>query len=132
MNLLHSILGGVLIGAGAAVLLVRNDKVAGISGITASVLRGDPGDTGWRLAFLLGLVAPAAFAGLEPSLLTASLPTLVLSGLLVGVGTRLGSGCTSGHGVCGVANRSPRSIVATLTFMATAMLTVAMVRHVLP
>jgi uncharacterized membrane protein YedE/YeeE len=129
MSLLQSLLGGALIGAGAAVLLWRNRQVAGISGITASILRGDSGASHWRLAFLAGLVAPAIVAGLEPSLMHGSLGTFALSGLLVGVGTRVGSGCTSGHGVCGIANLSPRSIVATLTFMATAMLTVALVRH---
>ena len=129
MNLLYPLLGGVLIGAGAALLLWRNGQVAGISGITASVIRGEPGDTGWRLAFLLGLVAPAAIVGLDPSLPGDNLPVLVVSGLLVGVGTRIGSGCTSGHGVCGISNLSPRSMVATLIFMATAMLTVAVVRH---
>jgi uncharacterized protein len=129
MNLLQSLLGGTLIGAGAAVLLWRNRQVAGISGITASVLRGDSGSSHWRLAFLLGLVAPAVVAGLDPSLMHGSVPTFALSGLLVGVGTRVGSGCTSGHGVCGISNLSPRSLVATLTFMATAMLTVAFVRH---
>jgi uncharacterized membrane protein YedE/YeeE len=129
MNLLHSLLGGMLIGAGAAVLLWRNRQVAGISGITASVLRGDPGASGWRLAFLIGLVAPAIVANLDPSLTSGSLATFAVSGLLIGVGTRVGSGCTSGHGVCGISNLSPRSIVATLTFMATAMLTVAIVRH---
>jgi uncharacterized membrane protein YedE/YeeE len=129
MNLLHSLLGGMLIGAGAAVLLWRNRQVAGISGITASVLRGDPGASGWRLAFLVGLVAPAIVANLDPSLMSGSLATFAVSGLLVGVGTRVGSGCTSGHGVCGISNLSPRSIVATLTFMGTAMLTVAIARH---
>lgn len=126
---MNPLFGGVLIGGSAALLLLRNGQVAGISGIAASVLRGEPGDTGWRLAFLLGLVAPAAIVGLDPSLLGGSLPTFVLSGLLVGVGTRIGSGCTSGHGVCGISNLSPRSIVATLIFMATAMFTVALVRH---
>jgi uncharacterized membrane protein YedE/YeeE len=129
MNLLHPLLGGVLIGAGAALLLWRNGQVAGISGIAASVIRGEPGETGWRLGFLVGLVAPAAVVGLDPSLPGDNLSLLALSGLLVGVGTRIGSGCTSGHGVCGVSNLSPRSIVATLIFMATAMLTVAVVRQ---
>jgi uncharacterized protein len=132
MNFVHAILGGLLIGAGAALLLLRNDKVAGISGITASVLHGEPGETGWRVAFLLGLVAPALIVGLDRSLLTAGVPTLLVSGLLVGVGTRVGSGCTSGHGVCGVAKLSPRSLVATLTFMVTAMLTVAVLSRVVP
>ena len=129
MNLLHSLLGGALIGAGAAVLLLRNSQVAGISGITASVLRGETGASGWRLAFLLGLIAPGVLVGLDPALMRDSLPVYAVSGLLVGVGTRVGSGCTSGHGVCGISNLSPRSLVATMTFMATAMLTVALVRH---
>ena len=83
----------------------------------------------WRLAFLVGLVAPAIVANLDPSLMRGSFAVFAISGLLVGVGTRVGSGCTSGHGVCGISNLSPRSIVATLTFMGTAMLTVAIVRH---
>ena len=132
MSLLQSLLGGALIGAGAAVLWWRNRQVAGISGITAGVLRGDAGVSGWRLAFLLGLVAPAVVARLDPSLMSGSLATFALSGLLVGIGTRVGSGCTSGHGVCGISNLSPRSLVATFTFMATAMLTVALVRHGFP
>ena len=129
MSLVNSLLGGLLIGAGAALLLWRNHVVAGISGITADVAAGDSGAAGWKLAFLVGLVLPAAVVGLEPSVLTAEIPLLALSGALVGFGTRLGSGCTSGHGVCGIANLSPRSLVATLTFMATAMATVALVRH---
>jgi uncharacterized membrane protein YedE/YeeE len=129
MGLLDSLFGGFLIGGGAALLLLRNGSVAGISGIVANVAQGTFGTYGWRIAFLVGLVAPAAVAGVDPALLTAGLPLLALSGFVVGFGTRLGSGCTSGHGVCGIANLSPRSVAATLTFMATAMLTVAAMRH---
>lgn len=129
MNLLHSLLGGFLIGGGAALLLLRNGSVAGISGMIANVTRGDPGTNGWRWAFLIGLVAPAVFVRLDQSIVTAGLPLLALSGTLVGFGTRLGSGCTSGHGVCGIANLSPRSFVATGIFVSTAMATVAIVRY---
>jgi uncharacterized membrane protein YedE/YeeE len=130
MTVLHSFAGGLLIGGAAALLVLRSGNVAGISGITASALSGTFGPQGWRAAFLLGLVVPAlAIGGANPAWLTASLPLLAVSGVLVGIGTRLGSGCTSGHGVCGIANASPRSLVATLTFMATAMVTVAAVRH---
>lgn len=129
MNLIHSLLGGILIGSGVGLLLLRNGSVAGISGITAEVASGALGAGGWRLAFLIGLLVPAAVIGLDRSSLSADLPLLALSGVLVGFGTRFGSGCTSGHGVCGIANLSPRSFVATLTFMATAMVIVAVVRH---
>lgn len=128
MSLLHSLLGGLLIGSGVALLLWRNNSVAGISGITADVASGKPGEGGWKVAFLVGLLLPGLATGLDPATLTAEWPVLALSGVLVGFGTRLGSGCTSGHGVCGIANLSQRSFVATLTFMATAMATVALVR----
>ena len=130
MTALQSFAGGLLIGGSAALLILRNGSVAGISGITADALSGILGPQGWRVAFLLGLVVPAlAIGGADPAWLTASTPLLAVSGLLVGIGTRLGSGCTSGHGVCGLADASPRSLVATLTFMTTAMLTVMVVRH---
>jgi uncharacterized membrane protein YedE/YeeE len=129
MSLIDALLGGLLIGSGVALLLLRNGSVAGISGITADVASGEFGASGWKLAFLAGLLIPAAVAGLDRSVVGADLPLLALSGGLVGFGTRIGSGCTSGHGVCGIANLSPRSFAATLTFMATAMVTVAVVRH---
>jgi uncharacterized membrane protein YedE/YeeE len=129
MSLTNSLLGGLLIGSGVALLLLRNGSVAGISGIMANVASGSLGASGWRLAFLLGLLVPAAATGLDRSVVSPDLPLLALSGVLVGFGTRLGSGCTSGHGVCGLANLSSRSLVATLTFMATAMATVAVVQH---
>ena len=121
--------GGMLIGAGAAALLLLNGKIAGISGIAENAMRGLFGENGWRIAFLIGLVIPAAVFGLGPIEFEQGLPLLAVSGLLVGVGTRLGSGCTSGHGVCGLANLSRRSLVATLSFMTVAAATVYLVRH---
>lgn len=133
LNVIQSALvGGMLIGAGAATLILCNGAVAGISGITAKLMEGRAGPGAWRIAFLLGLIAPALLVGLPELDLAGSLPVLAVSGLLVGVGTRVGSGCTSGHGVCGLANFSRRSLAATLVFMATAMLTVQVVRHGVP
>jgi len=125
--------GGILIGAAAAFLLIGSGRVAGISGILGRVLPGTREETLWRVLFLLGLPlgalgVGAARGGLELQL-SASPLTLVLAGLLVGFGTQLGDGCTSGHGVCGMARGSKRSIVATLVFMATGMGTVFVVRH---
>ena len=126
---LQSFGGGLLIGAGVAVLLLVNGRVAGISGITANILRGLPGRQGTEVAFLAGLLLPAAFVGLGESTVAGGLPLLAASGLLVGFGTQMGGGFTSGHGVCGIAHLSRRSLAATAVFMATAMLTVAVVRH---
>lgn len=134
-----AVAGGALIGAAAVVLLATTGRVAGISGIAAGSVRATPGERGWRWAFLLGLLAAAggvlywqAVPGQAPrSLLRDALPAwqLVGAGLLVGFGTRLGNGCTSGHGVCGVARGSMRSLLATLVFMACAMLTTFLIRH---
>jgi len=130
-----SLLGGVLIGAAAASLLLLNGRIAGISGIVGGLLRPERGDVAWRAAFVAGLVfAPAAygfFARLPATAIEASYPVLLLAGLLVGAGTRFGSGCTSGHGVCGIARLSPRSLVATAAFMAAGFVTVFIVRHLL-
>ena len=128
--------GGVLIGAAAALLWVMSGRIAGVSGIVGGLMQPARGDVGWRVAFLVGMVvAPLVYAvvagGVVPATIAPSPPLLVAGGLLVGFGTRLGSGCTSGHGVCGMARLSPRSIIATLTFMAAAFLTVFVVRHVL-
>ncbi len=131
-DLWHALIGGLLIGAGAATLLLLNGKISGISGILDNVLHAVIGPQAWRLAFLLGLVAPAAVYGLGSITIAASLPVLGVAGILVGWGTHTGSGCTSGHGVCGIANLSPRSLLATATFMATAILVVFVVRHVVP
>jgi uncharacterized membrane protein YedE/YeeE len=126
--------GGVVLGIAATLALALDGRIAGISGILGGLFTV-PGDRPWRAAFLLGLPAGAGvyllLAGGLPQQLAASTPVLVVAGLLVGVGTRLGSGCTSGHGICGLARRSPRSLAATAVFMAVAMLTVFVVRHVL-
>jgi uncharacterized membrane protein YedE/YeeE len=119
----------MLIGGGAAVLLLIDGRIAGISGIFEQATRGAFGDSGWRLVFLFGLIAPAAVIGVGPIEFSQGVVLTAVSGLLVGVGTRLGSGCTSGHAVCGIANLSPRSLAATLTFMGVAMLVVFIVRH---
>ena len=126
--------GGALIGGAAAMLMLLNGRIAGISGVIGGLLRPVSGDLAWRVAFVLGLVAApgvyALFAVLPPSRIDAQWALLVAAGLLVGVGTRYGSGCTSGHGVCGLARLSPRSLAATLAFMAAGFATVAVTRHV--
>ena len=121
---LRALMGGALIGAGSAALLLLNGRIAGVSGILGSVIRAAAGEQGWRLAFLAGLIMPALFFGAGAPQLPRSWPWAAISGLLVGVGTQLGGGCTSGHGVCGLANLSTRSLLATLVFMATAVVTV--------
>lgn len=127
--------GGVLIGLAAAVFVLFNGRIAGISGILGGLLRPMRGDMGWRLAFLAGLVAAPVFYGLVSALpeaaVAADAGTLVAAGLLVGVGTRYGAGCTSGHGVCGISRRSPRSLIATAAFMFAGFVTVYLVRHAL-
>lgn len=127
--------GGVLIGLAAALFLLLNGRIAGISGIVAGLLAPTRGDLGWRLAFVAGIVmAPLtwfAVGALPPIEIEAGYPLVLLAGLIVGVSTRFGSGCTSGHGVCGVSRLSPRSIVATLAFMATGFLTVFVIRHLI-
>ncbi|WP_449410838.1 YeeE/YedE family protein [Methylobacterium komagatae] len=129
-----AVLGGAMIGASASLLLLFNGRIAGISGILGGLLAPPSRETGWRAAFVAGLVvAPLAYAGLGGSLppvtVGASFPLLILAGLLVGFGARLGAGCTSGHGVCGLGRGSPRSLAATGTFMAVAVLTVIVMRH---
>ena len=127
--------GGVLIGIAAAMLLLLNGRIAGISGVLGGLLRPVRGDIGWRMAFVAGLVmAPSlylAVAGPFETRVDASFGALVVAGLLVGFGTRYGSGCTSGHGVCGLSRLSPRSMVATLTFMGAGFLSVFVLRHIL-
>ena len=128
---LESAIGGVVIGAAASMLILFCGRVAGISGILGGVLSRANNDNGWRIAFLLGMVlSPVLWrlvAPLPAVSITASWPMLVVAGLLVGVGTRYGSGCTSGHGVCGLSRLSVRSLIATLTFMAAAFITVWLV-----
>lgn len=131
-----SLVGGMLIGAASLVLLLFNGRIAGVSGILGGVLDPRPGAFGWQAAFLVGLVGGgAALGALRPELFAspwvAGPVVTVVAGLLVGFGTRLGSGCTSGHGVCGVSRLSPRSLAATVTFMAFGMGSVAVARHVL-
>lgn len=127
--------GGALIGLAAAMFLLFNGRVAGISGILGGLLRPKQGEVSWRLAFVMGLVAApvvyALFTALPASRIDAGDITLIVAGLLVGIGTRYGSGCTSGHGVCGLSRFSVRSLVATLLFMAAGFVTVFVMRHVL-
>jgi uncharacterized membrane protein YedE/YeeE len=131
---ISSLLGGLLIGLAAALLWLANGRVAGISGIVGNLPSTHTGDVAWRVAFLAGLiVAPSCYAaltGVPVIRLDASVPVVIAGGLLVGFGTRLGGGCTSGHGVCGLARFSPRSIVATGLFMAAGFITVFAMRHV--
>lgn len=129
------LLGGALIGVAAVALLVLDGRNAGVSGILGGAF-GVPGDRAWRWAFLAGLPVGAGgialFAGGLPQQLSGGWPALVIAGVLVGVGTRVGSGCTSGHGICGLARLRVRSLAATVTFIATGVLTVLALRHVLP
>lgn len=132
-----SLTGGILIGFSATMMLILLGRIAGISGIVGGLLSpAAPGETGWRAAFVGGLlvggillraVSPDFFGGV----LDRSVPALLAAGLLVGFGTRLGSGCTSGHGVCGLSRGSVRSLAATATFMATGMVAAFVVIHLL-
>ena len=130
-----SLAGGLLIGLATAMFLLFNGRIAGISGVVGGLLRPTAGDIGWRIAFVAGLVGAPFFYGLAAGLpsvrIDADIPTLVVAGLLVGVGTRYGSGCTSGHGVCGLSQLSPRSMVATASFMLAGFVTVFIVRHLI-
>ena len=125
--------GGVLIGVAAAMFLLLNGRVAGISGIVGGLLKPVGGDVGWRVAFVIGLMLAPLVYGLFATLprlqIDASPVALIVAGVLVGVGTRYGSGCTSGHGVCGLSRLSPRSLVATLSFMGAGFATVFVIRH---
>jgi uncharacterized membrane protein YedE/YeeE len=127
--------GGVLIGIAAALFVLLNGRIAGISGIVGGLLKPVRGDIAWRAAFVAGLiVAPMLYAAFAPAPMLqvdADYGALVVAGLLVGLGTRYGSGCTSGHGVCGLSRLSPRSLVATLIFMAAGFMTVYVSRHLL-
>jgi uncharacterized protein len=128
-----SFAGGILIGCAAALLVLSSGRIAGVSGIAGGLLTPRRADIGWRIAFLLGLLlAPVAFrlyGRLPFPRIDAGFGTLLVAGLLVGLGTSYGSGCTSGHGVCGLSRLSPRSLVATVAFMAAGMATVFLVRH---
>jgi uncharacterized protein len=130
-----ALVGGVLIGIAAAMFALLNGRIAGISGVLGGLLRPLRGDVAWRVAFVLGLVAaPLAYAlvtALPRPQIDAGYGALVVAGLLVGVGTRYGSGCTSGHGVCGLSRLSPRSLAATAAFMGAGFVTVFVLRHLL-
>ena len=130
-----SLFGGVLIGVASGLFLLFNGRIAGISGILGGLLRAARGDRSWRVSFLVGLIASPLIYSLAAPLpevrIDADYITLVAAGLLVGIGTRYGSGCTSGHGVCGLSRRSPRSLVAVASFMLAGFATVYVTRHVL-
>ena len=128
--------GGLLIGASASLLLIVNGRIAGISGIVAGLFQRDLREVAWRAAFVVGVVlAPLLYGVLFGRLTTVtfdvSTGVIVVAGLLVGFGTRLGSGCTSGHGICGLSRASPRSLVATAVFMVTAIVTIFVTRHLI-
>jgi uncharacterized membrane protein YedE/YeeE len=132
---LSAAIGGALIGLSTSLLWLMNGRIAGISGILGGLARAGREDRAWRLAFLAGLIAAplllaAASQGLPPITIASSPALLIAAGFLVGFGTRLGGGCTSGHGVCGMARLSKRSLVATAIFMASAIIVVFLVRHV--
>lgn len=131
-----SLFGGILLGISAFVLLLFNGKIAGISGILSGSVFGENQDRFWRFMFLLGMVSGGYFGvrylgGYFPDKISSSPLLLVVAGFLVGVGTRLGNGCTSGHGICGIGRLSPRSFVATALFVLVAVLTVFIKRHLL-
>lgn len=130
----HAAAGGLMIGAAVTLLLLFNGRIAGISGIVGGLYRMQEGDISWRVAFILGLVLSAViwkfFFVLPEIAIETNYTMLALAGFLVGYGTRLGSGCTSGHGVCGISRRSPRSIAATTVFMLAGFMTVYLIRHV--
>jgi len=132
-----SLIGGLSLGVASAVFILINGRILGISGILVGLLPPKVGDIGWRVAFLLGmLAAPTVFMALAPAGLAsepridAGFWTVIAAGLLVGIGTRYASGCTSGHGVCGLSRLSPRSLVATLSFMGAGLFIVYIVRHI--
>ena len=130
-----ALLGGALIGAAASLLLVFNGRVAGISGIVGGLFNASAHDAWWRVAFLMGLIAApiayAPFTKLPESRVDTGFAAILVAGLLVGIGTRYGAGCTSGHGVCGLSRLSLRSLIATLAFMATGFASVFVARHIL-
>ena len=133
-----SLSGGLMLGFAAALFILVNGRILGISGILGGLLTPKRGDLAWRVTFLLGLLAaPTVFHAVAPSGLVnaprinATVVQIVGAGLLVGIGTRYSAGCTSGHGVCGLSRLSPRSLVATLSFMGTGFVTVFAIRHFL-
>jgi len=133
---ISSLTGGILIGLAVSVLLLFNGRIGGVSGILGSLLSPAAGDIGWRVAFLVGMLGTGALASrVFPEFFVSgigrSMPALIAAGFLVGFGTRLGNGCTSGHGVCGLSRFSPRSLLATVTFMISGAATVFIVVHLI-
>ncbi|KJS07033.1 MAG: YeeE/YedE [Gammaproteobacteria bacterium BRH_c0] len=130
-----SLAGGALIGLAAAIFILLNGRIAGISGILGGVVNPQKGDIAWRVAFLAGMVVTPflwlLFHSLPAIRIDADFPLLIVAGLLVGISTRYGAGCTSGHGVCGISRLSPRSLLATGAFMGSGFVTVFVIRHVL-
>jgi uncharacterized membrane protein YedE/YeeE len=130
-----ALIGGMLIGLGSVLLLLLSGRIAGISGILGGLLPPTRGDMTWRLAFIAGLAVSGLgfvlLGDVSAIVIEADTPLLIAAGLLVGVGTRLGSGCTSGHGICGIGRLSPRGIVATCIFLGIGMVTVFVTRHVI-
>ena len=128
-----SLLGGILAGTASALFILNNGRIAGISGVLGGLLNPRKDDVMWRIAFLLGLIAAPTitfmFMAAPVVTIEAETATLIIAGLLVGVGTRYGSGCTSGHGICGLSRLSSRSLIATLAFMAAGMAVVFVMRH---
>lgn len=133
-TLLSSLAGGAVIGLAVAALILLNGRIAGISGIVGGLFKMQKGDMAWRIAFVAGLVAAPliwqVFVSLPAIRIEGSYAAMAIAGLAVGIGTRYGSGCTSGHGVCGLSRLSPRSIIATLVFMGTGFAMVYVIRHV--
>ena len=132
---IEALIGGSLIGVAAVALMFFHGRIAGISGIVGGLFSATGSEAAWRVAFVIGLIAAPFLVGLvqggmPQADVTATTPLMIAGGLLVGLGSRFGAGCTSGHGVCGIARFSTRSIVSTLTFMATGALTVFIIRHV--
>lgn len=130
-----ALIGGALIGLSAAMLILLNGRIAGISGIVGGLLKPVRGDVGWRLAFVAGLALAAALfatvAAVPPVHIDAGYGALIAGGILVGIGTRYAAGCTSGHGVCGLSRLSPRSLAATIAFIGAGFITVFVARHLL-
>lgn len=131
-----SLLGGMILGVAAALYILLHGRILGISGIVSGLLHAKAGDWSWRLAFALGLLTSSFLAalifGIFPVIeVDASWLTVIIAGLLVGFGVQYGSGCTSGHGICGLSRLSPRSLVATLSFMAAGFLVVFIIRHLI-
>lgn len=131
-----SLLGGMILGVAAALYVLLHGRILGISGIVSGLLHAKAGDWSWRLAFALGLLTSSFLAalifGIFPVIeVDASWLTVIIAGLLVGFGVQYGSGCTSGHGICGLSRLSPRSLVATLSFMAAGFLVVFIIRHLI-